>query len=181
MKYENIGAHCSLAECHRKDFLPFKCEKCGQIFCLEHRTCDSHKCKKAAGDDIWLMICPICSTEIKITDADDPNVIFDQHTISGCQPKEVKAPTKERCDADGCYAVLSPINTYSCVKCGGLKYCMKHRFSDAHDCAPYKATKLKSRLVNKDYKGPKERCPLCLMFFPTHLLLEHCNKVHNVT
>ena len=183
MQFEDIGEHCSFEMCHRRDFLPFQCSKCSKVYCLDHRTCKSHKCPKADADDVMLIICPICSAKIKITGADDPNVIFDNHSKTGCFPQLEVKQEKERCDADGCYTILTPINTYTCVKCGGLKYCLKHRFPDEHKCAPFKAAKKKSRLINPQLaqKGPTERCPLCLMFFPVSSLIEHCNKVHNVT
>lgn len=179
----DIGKHCSMPFCHLKDFLPFECSKCNQIFCLDHRTCKAHNCPKMDIDNVMLIICPFCNAKIKITGADDPNIIFDKHQKTECNPKTKIEEPKERCAADGCHAILTPVNTYKCVKCGGLNYCMKHRFSDAHACVPFKATKLKSRLVTHTAiaEGSTERCPLCLMFFPTKSLIDHCKKIHNVT
>ena len=117
----------SFIDCHMKDFLPFQCGKCHKIFCLNHRSCSSHNCPKADIDNVILIICPACSAKIKITGADNPNDVFDKHRATECRPDLAERDTKERCDAEGCHVVLTPINTYTCVKCGGLKYCMKHR------------------------------------------------------
>ncbi|BFZ57816.1 hypothetical protein PYCC9005_004870 [Savitreella phatthalungensis] len=40
---ESIGARCSA--CHRQDFLPFRCARCGGSFCLDHAKVDTHTCK----------------------------------------------------------------------------------------------------------------------------------------
>ncbi|XP_077983492.1 AN1-type zinc finger protein 1-like [Glandiceps talaboti] len=40
----NIGQHCSVITCKQLDFLPFTCNGCLQLFCLEHRSIDSHNC-----------------------------------------------------------------------------------------------------------------------------------------
>ena len=184
MQFENVGAHCDYQYCHQKDFLPFRCGKCSKMFCLAHRTCKDHECPYKDADEVLLIICPICGMKIKITGADDPSEVFDAHSKTSCNPELVKPVPKERCDAEGCYAVLTPINTYSCAKCGGLKYCLKHRFPDSHNCYPFKATKLKSKLVTgakTEAKKPAtevERCPYCLMSFPLEILVQHCDVDH---
>ena len=179
MEFEDIGAHCSFSACCTKDFLPFQCGKCNKIFCLDHRSCKEHKCSMADVDDVMVIICPICSAKIKITGAEDPNLIYAQHNSDGCTHKYVKPAAKKRCDADSCYAVLTPVNTYTCSKCGGLNYCMKHRFPDTHDCYPGKVRYVKSRLLKP--AEPKEICPLCQKSLPASELLKHCNEEHDVT
>lgn len=42
MEFDNIGSQCFV--CKQRDFLPFKCEHCHNLYCLDHRTPDSHKC-----------------------------------------------------------------------------------------------------------------------------------------
>ncbi|KAL5466983.1 hypothetical protein EMCRGX_G031148 [Ephydatia muelleri] len=44
----NVGEQCTFALCKRLDFLPFLCDGCGQVFCKEHRTQDSHSCTHIA-------------------------------------------------------------------------------------------------------------------------------------
>lgn len=40
----NIGKHCDIKDCHQLDFLPFECDSCSKIFCLEHKSTTSHDC-----------------------------------------------------------------------------------------------------------------------------------------
>uniref|UniRef100_D3ZQI4 AN1-type zinc finger protein 1 n=1 Tax=Rattus norvegicus TaxID=10116 RepID=D3ZQI4_RAT len=43
----DIGQHCQVQHCRQRDFLPFVCDGCSGIFCLEHRSKDSHGCPEA--------------------------------------------------------------------------------------------------------------------------------------
>ncbi|XP_066122497.1 AN1-type zinc finger protein 1 [Saccopteryx bilineata] len=40
----DIGQHCQVEHCRQRDFLPFVCDDCSGIFCLEHRSRESHSC-----------------------------------------------------------------------------------------------------------------------------------------
>ncbi|XP_035530026.1 AN1-type zinc finger protein 1 [Morone saxatilis] len=40
----DIGQHCQVDPCSRKDFLPFVCDCCSGVFCLEHRSREAHSC-----------------------------------------------------------------------------------------------------------------------------------------
>ncbi|XP_062935878.1 AN1-type zinc finger protein 1 isoform X2 [Cynocephalus volans] len=40
----DIGQHCQVEQCRQRDFLPFVCDGCSGIFCLEHRSRESHGC-----------------------------------------------------------------------------------------------------------------------------------------
>ncbi|KAJ8419174.1 hypothetical protein AAFF_G00006730 [Aldrovandia affinis] len=42
----DIGKHCSIGSCSQKDFLPFVCDCCSGVFCIEHRSLESHSCPK---------------------------------------------------------------------------------------------------------------------------------------
>ncbi|XP_069587633.1 AN1-type zinc finger protein 1 isoform X1 [Ranitomeya imitator] len=39
-----IGQHCDVENCGQLDFLPFVCDGCSRVFCLTHRSRDSHGC-----------------------------------------------------------------------------------------------------------------------------------------
>ncbi|NXQ54058.1 ZFAN1 protein, partial [Anthoscopus minutus] len=39
-----VGQHCGVPECRQLDFLPFVCDGCSGIFCLQHRSRDAHGC-----------------------------------------------------------------------------------------------------------------------------------------
>ena len=133
MEFEDIGARCSYSYCTIKDFLPFQCGNCNKLYCLKHRTCTSHKCPRDSINDNIMIICPLCSANIKITGVDDPNGIFETHTVTTCNPKN-KRNTKKKCSVTNCYTLVTPINEYSCSGCEELKYCIRHRFPDLHNC-----------------------------------------------
>ncbi|XP_007185171.1 AN1-type zinc finger protein 1 isoform X2 [Balaenoptera acutorostrata] len=40
----DVGRHCQVEQCRQRDFLPFVCDGCSGIFCLEHRSRESHSC-----------------------------------------------------------------------------------------------------------------------------------------
>lgn len=42
----DIGKHCQINSCNLKDFLPFVCDFCSGVFCLEHRSREAHSCKE---------------------------------------------------------------------------------------------------------------------------------------
>ncbi|KAM9303802.1 AN1-type zinc finger protein 1 isoform 3-T3 [Morus bassanus] len=41
-----LGQHCGVAGCRQLDFLPFVCDGCSGVFCLQHRSQDAHGCSK---------------------------------------------------------------------------------------------------------------------------------------
>jgi hypothetical protein len=44
---EELERRCNLPSCSQTDFLPFTCDCCTRVFCLEHRTYDAHSCPSA--------------------------------------------------------------------------------------------------------------------------------------
>ena len=69
MEFAELGKHCSMPRCAQQDFLPFKCENCGEIYCADHRRPDDHKCKSAGlggYDDNYVIICPICQSALRL-------------------------------------------------------------------------------------------------------------------
>uniref|UniRef100_H3CJZ4 Zinc finger, AN1-type domain 1 n=1 Tax=Tetraodon nigroviridis TaxID=99883 RepID=H3CJZ4_TETNG len=42
----DIGKHCQVESCNQKDFLPFVCDCCRGVFCLVHRSRESHLCSE---------------------------------------------------------------------------------------------------------------------------------------
>ncbi|KAF7213435.1 AN1-type zinc finger protein 1 [Nothobranchius furzeri] len=40
----DIGRHCQVDSCNVKDFLPFVCDCCSGVYCLEHRSREAHSC-----------------------------------------------------------------------------------------------------------------------------------------
>ncbi|KAF7135884.1 hypothetical protein RHSIM_Rhsim08G0061400 [Rhododendron simsii] len=131
----DLGAHCQDPECNQLDFLPFKCDSCRKVFCLDHRSYKSHNCPKSDPQNRKVLVCETCSTSIETTgcDKDDEKALLDRHEKSGdCDPKKKKKPT---CAVRRCREVLRFSNTSVCKSCQ-IKVCLKHRFPDDHSCKP---------------------------------------------
>ncbi|KAF4317318.1 hypothetical protein JM18_007514 [Phytophthora kernoviae] len=131
----DIGAHCSVPACHQQDFLPFTCDCCDGVFCLEHRSYDSHECPKAGSNDRRVVQCPVCKTMIRWTMEQDVNAVWEEHV----RQQKTKKPKKKRCAADGCREVLLTSNQFQCTKCR-QDVCLKHRFEADHDCESKRQT-----------------------------------------
>jgi predicted nucleic acid binding AN1-type Zn finger protein len=129
-----IGAHCSQPGCGQVDFLPFKCDCCSHVFCLEHRTYLAHNCKLAGGKDTQVIVCPICAKSIKLAGDEDVHEAFEAHSRTSCDPSKYKtANNKPKCPVAGCRERLRDVNTYQCKICG-LSVCLAHRFESDHAC-----------------------------------------------
>ena len=70
-----LGRHCHHSDCHQLDFLPFRCNKCSRVYCLEHRRCQA--CSSGADDETTVLLCPLCAKAIKVIPGQDPELIFD--------------------------------------------------------------------------------------------------------
>ncbi|XP_077410479.1 AN1-type zinc finger protein 1 isoform X2 [Vanacampus margaritifer] len=42
----DIGKRCQTDSCHQQDFLPFVCDSCNGVYCLEHRSREAHSCSQ---------------------------------------------------------------------------------------------------------------------------------------
>uniref|UniRef100_A0A7S1QN69 RanBP2-type domain-containing protein n=1 Tax=Alexandrium catenella TaxID=2925 RepID=A0A7S1QN69_ALECA len=128
------GAHCAVGDCRQRDFLPFSCDQCGQLFCLDHFRYEAHSCTRAAGKDNRVLVCPLCQKGVKLVVGEDPNVTWERHVATDCAaPSGGAPPKKERCPVPGCKEQLTSINRFDCGLCG-RRVCLKHRFEDAHGC-----------------------------------------------
>ncbi|KHG15615.1 Zinc finger AN1 domain-containing stress-associated 12 -like protein [Gossypium arboreum] len=130
--FPDLGKHCQLSGCHQLDFLPFKCQACHKVFCVEHRSCKSHECPEPEHNSRKVIICEICSTSIEITGKEDQEkMILDKHEKSGnCDPRKKKKPT---CPVKRCKETLTFSNRTICKTCR-LEVCLKHRFPADHAC-----------------------------------------------
>lgn len=129
-----LGQHCSVPDCQQIDFLPFTCDCCTNVFCLDHRTYTAHKCPKAGNKQTEVIVCPMCAKAIKLTVGQDPNLAFEAHTREGCDPTNyARVHKKPRCPVPNCKEKLASINTYHCKTCG-QKVCLKHRHGEDHNC-----------------------------------------------
>lgn len=49
MELPYVGQNCEAEDCNQLDFLPFVCDHCKKVFCLNHKSCDQHNCSAPAG------------------------------------------------------------------------------------------------------------------------------------
>lgn len=129
--FPDLGTHCQRPDCNQLDFLPFKCDGCLKVFCLEHRSCKSHKCPKSDINSRKVFVCETCSVSIEMIARESEKAIQEKHHKSGdCDPKKKKKPT---CAVRRCKEILSFSNTSTCKTCH-IKVCLKHRFPADHAC-----------------------------------------------
>ncbi|KAI3784763.1 hypothetical protein L1987_43868 [Smallanthus sonchifolius] len=134
--FPDLGKHCQLADCKQLDFLPFKCDGCHKVFCVEHRSYKSHDCSNSDHNSRKVLVCETCSMSIEIPrnsrgGEDEIALILAKHQRSGdCDPKKKKKPT---CGVRRCKEILTFSNTSACKSCQ-VKFCLKHRFQSDHAC-----------------------------------------------
>ncbi|KAJ7974508.1 Zinc finger AN1 domain stress-associated protein [Quillaja saponaria] len=115
--FPDLGKHCQHVDCNQLDFLPFTCQGCRQVFCLEHRSYKSHDCPKSDHNSRKVVVCEICSMSIETTGhhGEDEKDLIERHDKSGdCDPKKKKKPT---CPVRRCKEVLTFSNTSTCKTC----------------------------------------------------------------
>ncbi|KAK0584773.1 hypothetical protein LWI29_018448 [Acer saccharum] len=149
--FPDLGRHCQNPDCQQLDFLPFKCDGCHKVFCLEHRSYKSHECQKQDIKSRKVIVCEVCSVSIETTGCNEENekTLLEKHIKSGdCDPKKHKKPT---CPVRRCKEVLTFSNTSTCKTCN-LTVCLKHRFPADHAC-----NKKDSMMVGKEVVTAKGR------------------------
>ncbi|XP_073060340.1 zinc finger AN1 domain-containing stress-associated protein 12 [Primulina eburnea] len=127
--FPDLGSHCELPDCHQLDFLPFSCNACHKIFCLEHRSYGSHRCPNSDSGSRKVLVCEVCSHAIETTGhgEEEEKKILEKHD---CDPKKKKKPA---CPVRRCKEVLTFSNTSSCKICR-INVCLRHRFPMDHNC-----------------------------------------------
>lgn len=133
--FPDLGRHCQLSDCNQLDFLPFNCDGCQRVFCLEHKSSKSHDCPKADHNSRKVVVCETCAMAIETTghNGEDEKLILEKHEKSGdCNPGK---KVKPKCPVKRCREVLTFSNNSTCKICQ-IKVCLKHRFPADHDCKP---------------------------------------------
>ncbi|XP_023517220.1 zinc finger AN1 and C2H2 domain-containing stress-associated protein 11-like [Cucurbita pepo subsp. pepo] len=165
-EFPNLGKHCSFEDCKQIDFLPFTCDCCHQVFCLEHRSYNRHSCPKTDRRDVTVVICPLCAKGVRLIPDQDPNITWEIHVNTECDPSNYdKVTKKKKCPVPGCRELLTFSNTIKCRDCL-VDHCLKHRFGPDHKCSGPKKPEpagfpfvgLLSR-GRKEEKGPKKALP----------------------
>ncbi|OWM67238.1 zinc finger AN1 and C2H2 domain-containing stress-associated protein 16-like [Punica granatum] len=133
-EFPDLGKHCMVEDCQQIDFLPFTCDRCNRVFCLEHRSFIKHQCPKADKKDVTVVICPLCAKGVRLIPDEDPNITWESHVNTECDPSNYEKVTKKRkCPVPGCREVLTFSNIIKCKDCT-LDHCLKHRFGPDHKC-----------------------------------------------
>ncbi|VFQ72211.1 unnamed protein product [Cuscuta campestris] len=132
--FPNLGKHCSDKDCRQIDFLPFTCDCCQKVFCLEHRSYARHQCPKGNKHDVTVVICPLCAKGVRLIPNEDPNITWESHVNIECDPSNYEKATKKRkCPVPRCREVLTFSNTVKCRDCE-VDHCLKHRLGLDHKC-----------------------------------------------
>ncbi|GIL62998.1 hypothetical protein Vafri_17155 [Volvox africanus] len=144
----DVGDHCSVDHCRQLDFLPFRCDGCNRIFCLEHRSYVAHSCPNACAKETTVIVCPICAKSVHLKPGQEPNEAFDVHQRTDCDPTNYdKVHKKPRCPVGGCKEKLTTINAYRCKHCS-QRVCLRHRDPGDHKCAEAQADLRQERMSN---------------------------------
>lgn len=111
-----IGAHCQLSSCNQLDFLPFKCESCHNVYCLEHRSENIHNCSKAGEWAARRRAGNLLSYPLGI--------------------EKNMQETERECASLDCKTIIgtSLSTSVHCSFCN-QHYCLRHRMKDDHDCS----------------------------------------------
>ncbi|AEC10038.1 Zinc finger AN1 and C2H2 domain-containing stress-associated protein 11 [Arabidopsis thaliana] len=133
-EFPDLGKHCSVDVCKQIDFLPFTCDRCLQVFCLDHRSYMKHSCPKGDREDVTVVICPLCAKGVRLNPNEDPNITWEKHVNTDCDPSNYeKATKKKKCPVPRCKEYLTFSNTIKCRDCN-VDHCLKHRFGPDHTC-----------------------------------------------
>ena len=133
MEFNDVGTHCQAANCNQQDFLPFKCDHCSKLLCLNHKGYYAHGCDGDASKDITSIECPICKKSVKFTRDKNADDVWSIHYMSDCSQTATSEKPTEKCGLSGCGTVLGTSNWYNCPKCR-LKVCLSHRLPEDHAC-----------------------------------------------
>lgn len=133
---------------------------------MEHRSYNRHSCPKADRRDVTVVICPLCAKGVRLIHDQDPNITWEIHVNTECEPSNYEKVTKKKkCPVPGCRELLVFSNTIKCRECS-VDHCLKHRFGPDHKCPgpkkpeptgfPFAGLLGRSR---KEEKGPKKALP----------------------
>ncbi|KAG6556131.1 hypothetical protein Mapa_002072 [Marchantia paleacea] len=146
--FPTLGAPCADEYCHQLDFLPFKCDSCLKVFCLEHRSYKAHECSKVNLKDNVVIVCPTCTGTVKKVAGESEEVTLKKHNLDDSCSSAGRPAPKARCPVPRCREELKFSNTYSCKSCGS-NICLKHRFASDHACKATNYGKLLNALAKR--------------------------------
>ena len=84
--------------------------------------------------DVTVLICPLCAQGVRLNPSKDPNITWDTHVNTDCDPSNYQKVTKkQKCPVPGCKETLTFSNKIRCKDCT-KEHCLKHRFGPDHKC-----------------------------------------------
>lgn len=152
------AAHCSVPTCHQLDFLPFRCDACGEVFCKDHFAHARHQCRRANSASVQVLLCPICTSSIRMSPDEDPNITWERHFNTSCSqvPQQKKGPAT--CPVPGCKEKMGLSNRFDCQGCG-QRVCMRHRMQEDHPCESWRAEAAASSASRRPARPSAPRAP----------------------
>lgn len=134
MEFPDLGKHCFEKNCNMLDFLPMKCDACGNVFCKDHIHYAKHSCEKAYQKDVQVPVCPLCNKPVPSKRSEPPDIAVGEHIDRDCQSDPAIAKRKiytNRCAIKSCKRKeVIPLTCDNCRK----NFCLKHRHPADHEC-----------------------------------------------
>uniref|UniRef100_A0A8C4JTP9 Zinc finger AN1-type containing 2A n=1 Tax=Dromaius novaehollandiae TaxID=8790 RepID=A0A8C4JTP9_DRONO len=135
MELPDLGGPCSEPACRRWDFLPLKCNACGEAFCKDHIRYDDHKCRSAYKKvSFHVPVCPLCNAPIPVRKGETPDAVVGAHIDKNCKYNPAQQKQRiftNKCLKPGCKR--KELMKVVCEQCNG-NFCIKHRHPLDHDC-----------------------------------------------
>lgn len=134
MELPDLGQHCSESTCKQLDYLPLKCDACGDVFCKDHITYDQHKCSSAFQKNVQVPVCPLCCAPIPIKRGEMPDLAVGRHIDRNCSFDSSNRKNKiftNKCFKPGCRK--KELMKIECDQCHN-NYCLSHRHPSDHEC-----------------------------------------------
>lgn len=146
----NVGRHCQHPECNLRDYLPFKCDACHKIFCLQHHKYGHHNCRAGIqslkGRTHQTAPCPLCLQKVTapVCANEDKDKMFYEHwkscpvalgvRVSAHKHKHetIKKPKRNKCTQ--CKKKIKNHMKFKCRDCGDI-FCIQHRNPLDHCCS----------------------------------------------
>ncbi|PFH35951.1 AN1 family Zinc finger domain-containing protein [Besnoitia besnoiti] len=134
--FSDKGDVCSEPLCGMRDFLPFNCNKCGSVFCVDHFVPERHNCPRVRSGDRRVYVCPTCLEAVPMANEEAEASAAQRHRPT-CQPEKYEERRRQlkgsTCPIKCCRERLTDITTYHCKACD-QDICLKHRLQEDHDC-----------------------------------------------
>ncbi|KAF2073296.1 hypothetical protein CYY_005395 [Polysphondylium violaceum] len=127
---DKVGVHCNLKDCHLLDFLPFTCDGCRKLYCVEHKDYAEHSCPSPPVIKGGCTVtCDKCDTILPVPFGKDDTFVLRTHISQGCKKKP--SINQHKCTFEGCSK--SESIKILCPQCKN-NFCLKHRFERDHKC-----------------------------------------------